>query len=245
MAFHPPEVFQECLVQRRAEKGNIPQACKDAIERCGIDIRSKEKKVLEDLALWVEQEGKHQAQTTGEHPYHDRQHISETLTALSFFLEFDQDLAPEDKTLCLIAMLLHDFGHDGAGANKLSSSPETQEQRTVEKIKHPALDSLSSSQLKVIRDWILGTQFSSVQDLHQKYLINPSDRLMRMQTYINEADISASLTQALGYPLTRLFLLERDGFEPSLLDIQTTLQKFHQECFISTPVAKHYLNRGD
>jgi hypothetical protein len=160
-------------------------------------------------------------------------------------LEFDQDLSLENKTLCLIAMLLHDFGHDGAKANKLNKNSMNQEQRTVQKLNHSALNLLSESQIQVICNWILGTQFSSVQEMHEQFLHNPSDRLLRMQTYINEADISASLTQALAYPLTRLFLLERDGIEPSLQDIQTTLQKFHQECLISTPVAKHYLNRAD
>ena len=245
MALHPPAVFQESLTTRRAWQSTIPEACNAALERSGIDYAtdSKEKKVLQALAIWVEQEGKRQAETSGEHAYHNRQHISDTLTALGFFLEFDQDLSPQDKTLCLIAMLLHDFGHEGAKANKENTNRVSQEQRTIDLLNHPSLALLEPSQIQTMKAWILGTHFPSVKAMHEAYLHNPSDRLLRMQAYINEADISASLTQALGYPLTRLFMLERDGVEPALPEIQRTLQKFHHECLISTPVAKHYLNR--
>lgn len=245
MPLHSPATFQEALTLRRAQQGSIPDACNGALARCNIDesLAATEKQVLKALAIWVEQEGRRQTDSTGEHPYHNRQHIADTLTALSFFLEFDEDLSPQDKTLCLIAMLLHDFGHDGAKANKINANAISQEQRTIYQLTHPSLTLLQGSQLQTIQEWILGTQFTIIEERHEAFKHNPEDRYLRMQTYINEADISASLTQSLGYPLTRLFLLERDGLEPALEKIQHTLQSFHRECLISTPIAKHYLNR--
>jgi hypothetical protein len=242
---HLPSEFEARLVSRRAEKGTVPQACHEALLRCSIDPAGVaiEKLVFLELSIWVEQEGQQESEMAGEHAYHNRQHLGDVITALSFFLECDHDLSSEDKTLCLIAMLLHDFRHEGAKANRLNINSISQEQKTVDQLKHPIMSKLSPAQLQKIKDCILGTQFSSLKELHEAYLANPMDSFLRMQAYINEADISASLTQALGFPLTRLFMVERDGVEPTLIQMQNTLQRFHRECLISTPVAKHYLNR--
>ena len=182
----------------------------------------------------VEAEGQYRDQLGQELAYHNRIHISETLTALSYFLMVDRQLSHKDRMICLIAMAGHDYAHQGNFFNALEKS---QEEITAQLIGLNYLAGIPVVDKNIIHSLILGTEHGKIRPNHESFRTTPSDNLLLSQVLINEADIAASLLPDLSFELTKKILNERGQQDPSDALVESAFSSFVSSVFISSKPA--------
>lgn len=160
---------------------------------------------LVKAAQAVEAQGEDAAASGSEPPYHNRLHIADTIAGMCCLLRATRCLmgtqrAPlrHEEFLCLLAIVLHDFGHTG----RINQFPREIEQRSVEHFT-PLVRSmgLDDREMATLRMLVLGTDPAFVAEVHHG-LVNlplPARHLRHeeMAVLVVEADILAS---ALAYP---------------------------------------------
>jgi len=177
--------------------------------------------VLLSAAEAVEEQGDGVAQQGQEPSYHNRLHIADTVSGMACLLRTTRSLTGRNDTplghdefLCLLSILLHDYGHTG----RINQFPREIEQRSVD-LFTPLLRSLklSDDEVATVTGLVLGTDPGFVGDVHRKLSeVTVSDsRLIpeEMAVLVVEADILASAMATPGEDLGKSLILEwADGY---------------------------------
>lgn len=184
----------------------------------------------------VDEDGRSRAGQGGELAYHNRFHVAQTLTALSYFLEHS-NFETQHRLLALIVMAGHDLGHQGLSNEALGQQQESLTYDLLEPIWH----SLTAEQKAWAHQWLVGTDPSLVKANHERFLKQPHDPLLGMQVLINEADVAGSLTSEFGQELTRRLLIERGNPLPTEQDVRETHKQFVSQVPLSSKQARFFL----
>jgi hypothetical protein len=227
------------LLRLREHKVSLDQVAQEALHRLNL---SKASTSFEEMLLTgfqrvidlVNQDADQRLQGQGELRYHNRDHISDVLLSLSFLFLNTPNLAREDQLIGLVAMAGHDLGHQGKTNQELSIP---QEVLTADLIDKNALSAFFPKMRQRIKNLIIGTDPSLVEQNHVAFRQNTSNTDLLLQVILNEADIAASVLTPFGMPLTANLLIERGVLQPSDALISATFSDFRSKVRFSSPAA--------
>ena len=145
-------------------------------------------------------------------PYHSRHHVAEAVRSIALLGAqacCDGSLTPALAGLGVIAMVGHDWGHDGTpgGDGRLEAIAAA--------CVAPFLASLAPPDAAVIRTVILGTNPSLVARNAMRAAAANGPNADRLCQIANEADVLASLLPALGWQQARALAREWRGTPPA------------------------------
>jgi len=196
-----PRVLAACLAQLGHAADAVAPGPAAAVHAC-----------MQDLAEAIETDGRCRLTQGLEPAYHNRLHMADTLVSLTaLLLETRQDpgetrLAQQQPAhaewLAMLAMLGHDFHHDGT----INKTPSELERRSVSLLA-PLLErhGVSAEDSAVVNDLILLTDPTQVSASHQKIVGRPFaiHDLDCLAVLVQEADILASTLPGIGQGLTQ------------------------------------------
>ncbi len=166
---------------------------------------------MQAVAGLIEEDGRARQSKGLEPAYHNRLHMADAMVALTaLLLETRKDVAASSaqtgpahaEWLAMLAMLGHDYLHDGS-VNKTPSELEWRSVRQLQPLM--ALHGMSAADADIVKDLILRTDPTVVAASHQKiagrrFVIQDLDCLTVL---VQEADILASSLPEVGQTLTR------------------------------------------
>lgn len=167
-------------------------------------------------AAIVEHEGALQADRGCEPSYHNRLHLADTVVSMATLLKARREWAPRAvqslqhaELLCLLAMVIHDFQHQG----QINESPGEIERHSLQHfMPHARTLGLTRQDWTTLTRLVLNTDPASVGPLHDEFragmpVPQAPLELREMAVLVTEADVLASglprIGHALGEALTR------------------------------------------
>lgn len=173
-------------------------------------------RMVVEAARIVEREGARQAAQGHEPAYHNRLHIADTLVSLVVLLQSRRQALgitnrrlQREEALCLLAMTIHDFGHDG----RINAQAGDMERCSLQAfLPHARRIGVSLEEWTILSRLVLHTDPASVGRLHHEYrtaMAQGSEDWdwREMAALVTEADVLASALpepgQSLGQALMR------------------------------------------
>ena len=164
----------------------------------------------------VEQVGAMQARQGAEPPYHNRLHMADTVVGMAALLRARREWAQylsrsleHTELLCLLAMVIHDFQHDG----RINEAPGEMERLSLQRfLPHARAIGLSLEDWTTVTRLVINTDPATVGQLHEEFRrFEPAPGaaldLREMAVLVTEADVLASVLpntgRQLGQSLTR------------------------------------------
>jgi hypothetical protein len=216
-------VVQGCL----AWVAHGPQAGSNARSGFQTAAASRLLKAVQATARIVEGEGARLAGLGCEPAYHNRLHIADTLVGMACLLRVRRELAargsPHAKIpqsfqpaelMGLLAMLIHDFQHDG----RVNDAPGELERHSLQQfLPHAKLIDLSLEEWGTLTRLVLNTDPATVGTLHDEFrsssvsdpsLLAEPLNLRELAVLVTEADVLASVMGETGEALGRALTLE-------------------------------------
>jgi len=236
--------FQSTLESRRLSKISLAESFSQAQTTAGILVESSDpslQKLLQishEMVDFVENEGSSKEKLGKEPKYHNRQHFSDSILAMGFYLKDLKKISDIKKQLLLLTMLCHDFGHVGS-ANK-SLLGHSQEEETIRLLGDTPLSKLSLEDFELIEKLIRGTEQSNLAQNRSNYAHYPENLEYLMQSLVNDADISASFIDTLCPQLSQLILEESGASQPNQQEIELLMTKFKKDYDLTTAIARSY-----
>lgn len=199
--------------------GRVLDSC---LARLGAPASAPVVACMHELADMIEADGQSRRARGAEPAYHNRLHMADTLVGLTvLLLESRRDEAARGaarpasrgELLALLAMLGHDYLHDGS----INRSPGELELRSADALV-PVMQrhGLAAADRALVRELILRTDPSGVAASHQKlvgrrFATTDPDCLAVL---VQEADILASSLPVPGLELTRSLAEEWERVDP-------------------------------
>jgi hypothetical protein len=180
----------------------LPVVARACLARLGVhpdgpDLGCRVSCLLE-LARLVEEDGARRARAGAELAYHNRLHIADTLVALTLLIRVQSAIESRAAATvpllwieALIAMVAHDYLHDGTVNSRLGEI----EARSCAAIEPPLVRlGLPADSRQRVLGWIMATDPAVVADHHRWIRQRPFsvDDPLCLQAMINEADILVS-----------------------------------------------------
>lgn len=211
-------VLQGCL----AWVAQGPQAGSSA--RSGLQPAATARllKAVQATARIVEGEGARLAGLGREPAYHNRLHIADTLVGMACLLRVRREMASRGSSrtkshhplqpaemMGLLAMLIHDFQHDG----RVNDGPGELERRSLQQfLPHAKLIDLSLEEWNTLTRLVLNTDPATVGTLHDEFRASAAStatvpgaplNLRELAVLVTEADVLASVMRETGEALGR------------------------------------------
>lgn len=178
---------------------------------------------MASAAKIVELEGARLAAGGVEPAYHNRLHVADTLVSMATLLKARrQGALPEQgrlthgEGLCLLAMLIHDFHHDG----RINEAPGEIERRSLQRfLPHARAIGLPLDDWTMLTRLVLNTDPATVGHLHEEFRDHrppPGSPLglREMAVLVTEADVLASSLPGIGEALGQSLVQEWSGRYP-------------------------------
>ncbi len=171
----------------------------------------------------IEDEGAQQAAAGCEPAYHNRLHIADTVVAMTVLLRARRWVVgamgaavQREELLCLLAMLIHDFQHNG----RINTQPGEIERRSLEAfLPHALRLRIALDDWSLLNRLVLHTDPASVGALHEAFCAAPPTASRRieateMAVLVTEADVLASALSHPGQALGHCLMRERAALDP-------------------------------
>lgn len=239
--------FLTQLLRLREDKVSLDQVAQEVLLRLNLLKASSsfEESLLtafQRVIHLVNLEADQRLQGQGELSYHNRDHISDVLLALCFLFLNSPNLPREDQLIGLVAMAGHDLGHQGKTNQELSLS---QEVLTADLIDKNALSALLPRTRQRIKNLIIGTDPSLVEQNHVAFRKNASNNDLLLQVLLNEADIAVSVLTPFGMQMTANLLNERGVLHSTDALVSATFSAFRSKVLFSSPAAIALLGKAE
>lgn len=190
-------------------------------------------KMLASAAEIVEGQGAQLAAKGAEPAYHNRLHVADTVVSMAGLLKARRRWArtsgqglTHPELLCLLAMVIHDFHHDG----RINEAPGELERRALQRfLPYARAIGLPLDDWTALTRLVLNTDPSTVGQLHEEFRsTRPEARapleLREMAVLVTEADVLASGLPSTGQTLGESLMREWSGRYPDRAARLTTAE---------------------
>jgi hypothetical protein len=237
-------LFRAAICSRHSQKLSLSDSYQLACEYANLieDHSAQYQQLIEitlEMLILVDRFG---TEDQDEPEYHNRQHFSDAMLAMGFFVGAIEEFSSYEKRLLILVMLLHDFGHRGI-ANKIKEI--SHEQETINLLRNTALVSLPQPDIDFIEKCILATSPENLVELSKRIAKNPMDHLLICHALVRDADIAASFIDELGAELSKQILLESGTLDPTQQEIEETLNSFKSKSQPLTKIARLFLGLSE
>lgn len=217
-----------------AQWPGLPLVFERCLSQLGYSLVPNDPRLLavaqtaQEVAQWLEREGRRMQRQGVEPQYHNRLHMADTLVCMTVLLQAQRKVegtrtakARRHEWLTLLAMLAHDLLHDGT-VNQYPAQLESRSAKALQPLmqKH----GMDENDQKVVRHLILKTDPLCVRQAHAQvaqraFVVEDVDCLAVL---LEEADILASTLSVTALELTRCLSQEWERSNPSMAPVLLT-----------------------